>query len=132
MFFETVFVLIKDLSFKVILGNLFMALFYPLLMIDEGVKTNVLGNDILFKFISPLILKEVYSLNNVTIDINKERYLSEILLVNQLTKTYCSNLPTAFWHRHRHIIQSLCEKDSNGKHTKIELFLFVNMNGLTV
>ena len=53
-----------------------------------------------FKFISPLILKEVYSLNNVTIDINKERYLSEILLVNQLTKIDCSNLPTAFRHRH--------------------------------
>ena len=45
-------------------------------MTDEGVKTNVLGKDILLKFISPLILKEVYSLNNVTIDINKERYLS--------------------------------------------------------
>ena len=105
-----------------------MILFYSLLMTNEGVKTNMLGNDILFKFISPLILKEVYSLNNVTIDINKERYLSEILLVNQFTKTDCSNHPTAFRHRHRHIIQSSCEKDSNGKHTKIELFLLVKMN----
>ena len=47
--FETVFVLIKDLSSKIILGNPFMALLYPLLTTAEGIKTNVLGKDILFK-----------------------------------------------------------------------------------
>ena len=45
------FVLIKDLSSKIILGNPFMALLYPFLTTDEGIKTNVLGKDILFKFI---------------------------------------------------------------------------------
>ena len=57
--FETVFVLIKNLSSKVILRNPFMALLYPFLMTDEGIKTNVLGKDILFKFISPLMSKEI-------------------------------------------------------------------------
>ena len=52
-----------------------MTLLYPFLMIDEGIKTNVLRKNILFKFISPLIPKEIYSLNNVTIikEIDKER-----------------------------------------------------------
>ena len=73
--FETVFVLIKDLSTIIILGNPFMALLYPFLTTDEGIKTNVLGKDILFKFILPPIPKEIYSLNNISIirDIDKER-----------------------------------------------------------
>ena len=44
---KLLFVLIKDLSSKIILGNPFMALLYPFLTTDEGIKTNVLGKDIL-------------------------------------------------------------------------------------
>ena len=65
--FETVFVLIKDLSSKVILGNPFMALLYPFLTTDEWIKTNVLGKDILFRFILPPIPKEICLLNNTSI-----------------------------------------------------------------
>ena len=73
--FETVFILIKDLSSKIILGNPFMALLYPFLTTVEGIKTNVLGKDILFKFILPPIPKEIYSLDNISIikAIDKER-----------------------------------------------------------
>ena len=73
--FETDFILIKDLSSKIILGNPFMTLLYPFIMTEEGIKTNVLGKDILSKFILPLILKEIYSLNNISIikEIDKER-----------------------------------------------------------
>ena len=69
------FVLIKDLSSKIILGNPFMALLYHLLTTEEGIKTNVLGKDILFKFILPPIPKEIYSLNTIPIikEIDKER-----------------------------------------------------------
>ena len=48
--FETI---LKDLSSKVILRNPFMALLYPFLMTDEGIKINVL----VFRFNSPLIPK---------------------------------------------------------------------------
>ena len=73
--FETVFVLIKNISSKVILGNPFMTLLYPFLRTDEGIKTNVLGKDIFFRFILPPILKEICSLNNTSIikKIDKER-----------------------------------------------------------
>ena len=73
--FETVFVLIKDLSSKIILGNPFMTLLYPFLTTDEGIKTNVFGKDILFKFILPPISKVIHSLDNISIikEIDKER-----------------------------------------------------------
>ena len=79
----------KDLSSKVMLRNPFMALLYPLWMIDEEIKINIL----VFRFISTLIPKEIYSLNNVTIlkDNNKERicrkkgHLTKKSLDDQLT-----------------------------------------------
>ena len=49
-----------------------MVLLYPFLTTDEGIKTNVLGKDILFKFILPPIPKEIYSLNNTKKLIKKE------------------------------------------------------------
>ena len=45
IYFETAFALIKDLPSKIILGTPFMALLYPFLVTDEGIKTNVLGKD---------------------------------------------------------------------------------------
>ena len=80
--FENIF---KDLSSKVMLRNPFMALLYPLLMTDEGIKINIL----VFRFTSTLIPKEIYSLNNVTIlkDINKVRiYSTERSLSSLKTK----------------------------------------------
>ena len=52
-----------------------MALLYPFLTTEEGIKTNMLGKDILFKFILSPILKDIYSLNNISIikEIDKER-----------------------------------------------------------
>ena len=112
-----------------------MALLYPFLTTVEGIKTNVLGKDILFKFILPPIPKEIYSLDNISIikAIDKERIYrknrhllslkSEIIyerIADQLTNPIlnhkikvfrqqieieiCYNLPTAFWHRHKHIV----------------------------
>ena len=61
-----------------------MALLYPLLMTDEGIKINML----VFRFTSSLISKEIRSLNKVTIlkDINKERICR--------TKRHLSSLKT--------------------------------------
>ena len=142
--FETVFVLIKDLSSKIILGNPFMTLLYLFLTTVEGIKINVLVKDILFKLILPPILKEICSLDNISIikEIDKERIYrknrhllslkSEIIyeriadqltdpILNQKIEVFrqqieieiCSNLPTAFWRRRRHIVQLPYEKDFN-------------------
>ena len=52
-----------------------MSLLYLFLTTDKGIKTNVLGKYLLFKFILPPILKEFYSLDNTSIikEIDKER-----------------------------------------------------------
>ena len=75
-----------------------MALLYPFLVTDEGIKTNVLGKDIFFRFIVPPVLKEKHSSKEVTIltDINErgiyrtETSLSslktQILLIDQMTE----------------------------------------------
>ena len=119
------FEVIKDLSSKVVLRNSFMTY--------EGIKTNVP-----FNFILSLIPKEIDSLNNVAIlkDTNKERIyrtersLTEILLDDQLTLNdkkkfkqhkeieICSYSPIAFLRRHRHIVQTPCERESSGKDMK--------------
>ena len=81
-----------------------MALLYPFLTTDEGIQTNVLGKDILFKFILPPILKEICLLNNTSIikeidkeriDRKKKRHLSSLkkeiiyeIIANQLADPY--------------------------------------------
>ena len=119
-----------------------MTLLYPFLTIEEGIKTNVLGKDILFKFILRPIPKDIYSLNTIVKEIDKDRidrknrHLESLkskiiykrivdqltdpilnnkikLLRQQIETEICSNLPIAFWHRHRHIVQLPYEKDFN-------------------
>ena len=46
----------------------------------------------------------------------------------QIEIEICSNLPTAFWHRHQHIVQSSCEKDSNRKDTKERTMLTISFS----
>ena len=65
IYFETAFVLIKDFPSKIILGTPFMTLIYPFLVTNEGIKTNILEKDIFFKFIVPLVLKEIHSSKKV-------------------------------------------------------------------
>ena len=140
--FETVFGLIKNLSSKIIFRNPSITLIYPLLMTDEGIKINVL----VFTFTSPLIPKGIRSLNKVTIlkNINKERsyrtkgHLTERHFDDQLTDNgitkftqdieICSYPPTAFLHRHRHIVQTPCEKEFSGKHVKDRTMLTISFS----
>ena len=152
--FETIF---KDLSSEVILRNPFMTLLYPFFMIDGGIKINVL----VLRFTSPLISKEIRSLNKVTIlkDINKERICrterhllslkTEKSLVNQLIDNVINKFkldikieiysysPTAFLHRHQHIVQTPCEKEFSGKNIQDGIMLTISFsqyewtNGLT-
>ena len=116
-----------------------MSLLYPFLVTGEGIKTNVLGKNIFFRFILLPVLKENHSSKKVTIlkDINErriyrtERGLSflkiEILLDDQLTENdktkfkqdieieICSYSPITFLHKHRFIVQTPCEEEFGGK-----------------
>ena len=52
-----------------------MTLLYPFLTTVKGIKINMLGKDIHFKFILPPISKVLHSLDNISIikEIDKER-----------------------------------------------------------
>ena len=109
-----------------------MALLYPILMTNEGIKINML----IFRFTSSLIPKEICSLNKVTIlkDIKKERirrtkgHLTEKSLDDQFTDNVRKKFkqdtemeiysPIAFLHRHWHIVQTPCEKEFGKKGIK--------------
>ena len=136
IYFETVFALIKDLPSKIILGTPFMALLYPFLVTDKGIKTNVLGKYIFFRFIIPLVLKEKHSSKKVTIgtDVNKGRicrgHLTENSLDGHLTDDdkkkvqqdketeICPYSPIAFLRKYQHKIQSIRAKELSRKGIK--------------
>ena len=121
-----------------------MALLYPLLTTDEGIKINAL----IFRFTSTLISKEIHSLNTVTVlkDINKERisrtkgYLTKKSLDGQWTDNdiekfkkdietkICSYSPIAFLHRHQHIVQTPCEKEFGGKEIKDGIMITISFS----
>ena len=121
-----------------------MALLYPILMTDEGIKINAL----IFRFTSTLISKEIHSLNTVTVlkDINKERisrtkgYLTKKSLDGQWTDNdiekfkkdieteICSYSPIVFLHRHRHIVQTPCEKEFGGKEIKDGIMITISFS----
>ena len=118
-----------------------MDLLYPFLETGEGIKTNV--TNVLFNFILPLIPKEIYSLNNVTI-YRTERSLSslktEISLDDQLIDNdkkkfkqdieteICSYSPITFLHRHRHIVQTPYEKEISRKGIKDGNMIAISFN----
>ena len=119
-----------------------MALLYPILMTNEGIKINML----IFRFTSSLIPKEICSLNKVTIlkDIKKERirrtkgHLTEKSLDDQFTdnvrKKFKQDIeteiysPTAFLHRHWHIVQTPCVKEFSGKNIKDGTMLTISFS----
>jgi hypothetical protein len=64
---KTTFVLVKDITSKIILGNPFIALLYPFTTTAKGISTEILGQKVLFEFIMPPIAKDVNLLKNLSI-----------------------------------------------------------------
>ena len=65
--FRTPFFLTDKLSSKVILGNPFLALFYPFSMTDNGIYTQIFETEIFFKFILPPVPKDIHLLKEISI-----------------------------------------------------------------
>lgn len=122
-------------SDKVILGNPFLYLLYPISSIDEtGITTVKMGIEVKFTFASRLDI-ELDRLNLVaakTRHLNSQKHelkykriakqLSDKLLQskivafnNKLVDTICSDLPNAFWHRKKRIVALPYIKDFSEK-----------------
>ena len=65
--FKTTFVLVKNMTDKVILGNPFMCLLYPFITDNEGITTHPFGQPVKFKFLRSLEPREISSLQEVSV-----------------------------------------------------------------
>ncbi|KAL4613896.1 hypothetical protein ACB092_07G015000, partial [Castanea dentata] len=127
------FVLIKNMTDKVILGLLFINSLYPFLIEDDGITTDPFGQKIKFKFcdkhetpdIVNLIHAKVKHLNSLQQEVRYKKIveqLSDKLLQSKivnfqkiLISDVCSEIPNAFWHRKKHIVNLPYAKDFNEK-----------------
>lgn len=142
--FKTQFILVKNLSQEVILGTPFFTQIYPFKVTELGITTKIVGEKIIFEFLSPMKTKEILALQNSTIEksINLidrkqkhilylqqeikyqqiEQQLHDPQIINKIKKLetellaqVCSELPNAFWERKKHIVEIPYEKDFNEK-----------------
>ena len=60
--FKTTFVLVKNMTNRVILGNIFMCLLYPFITDSEGITTHPFGQPVKFKFLRSPEPREISSL----------------------------------------------------------------------
>ena len=60
--FKTTFVLVKNMTDRVILGNLFMCLLYPFITDSEGITTHPFGQPVKFKFLRSPEPRDINSL----------------------------------------------------------------------
>ncbi|XP_043812190.1 uncharacterized protein LOC110608268 isoform X1 [Manihot esculenta] len=127
--FKTSFMLIKNLNTQIILGNPFLQMLYPFKVTQLGLETNVLGQDIIFQFITPINYHDINIFQQTNISkinnlknqikflksdlhsIKIEEQLEKPIIQQQLKeiqekfeKDLCSELPTAFWDRKQHIV----------------------------
>jgi hypothetical protein len=131
--FKTSFVLVKNLTDNVILGVPFICLLYPFTTNSEGITTKPLGQQVTFKFLTKPEQRELkqlkeysvsQSINIISQKTKQLKFLKEEIrykrIEEQLTdkfltrkieifkskleKEVCSNFPSAFWHRKKHIV----------------------------
>ena len=143
-YFKTTFVLIKNMTDRVILGNPFMCLLYLFITDSEGTTTHPFGQPVKFKFLMSPKPREISSLQEVSVsktlnlisaktqhleylndDVKHKKVEEQLACKNiqeeikkfeeKLKQKICSDLPIAFWHRKRHQVALLYVKDFNEK-----------------
>ena len=126
--FKTIFVLVKNMTDMVILGNPFMCLLYPFTTDSERITTHPFGKPVKFKFLRRPEPREISTLQDISVSqtlnlirakTQRLEYLKDDLrytrveeqlacksiqdeirkFEEKLKQEVCSDLPTAFWHR---------------------------------
>ena len=82
--FKTTFVLVKNMTDRIILGNPFMCLLYPFITDSEGITTHPFGQPVKFKFLRNPEPKEIESLQKVSVSKN-------LNLINAKTPSFGPN-----------------------------------------
>ncbi|KAL4202081.1 hypothetical protein AMTRI_Chr02g219240 [Amborella trichopoda] len=122
---ELPFIMVKGLNQAVILGTPFISMLYPIVIDHTGLESTIEGIKVKFELIDKPRIKEI---NNVKQNIQNEKNflyqlkaeikyktIEEHLLLpeiktkiedikHEIEKEICSELPTAFWNRQKHIV----------------------------
>jgi hypothetical protein len=130
--FHIPFVLVKNMTDKVILGIPFIFMLYPFMAEEDGVSTVKMGVPVKFHFVSRLdinvnqlnlnlifaktkhlnFLKQEVKYKKIAEQVSDKLLQSKISAFNnKIVDTICSELPNAFWHRKKHIVSLPYVKD---------------------
>jgi hypothetical protein len=138
--FKTTFVLVKNMTGKVMLGLPFITLLYPFTIDHNGLITYPMDENVKFKFLAKPELSQLdaYKSNSISKSINliksktqQVEFLQEEIKVkrieeqlsrkilqqkiqffeNRIKSEVCSDLPTAFWHRKKYTVSLPYVKD---------------------
>jgi hypothetical protein len=107
--FKTTFILVKNITSKIILENPFLTLLDPFIKTEENISTEIMGKKILFKFILPLMTKDINMWKNISI-------FQEINVISKQIKN-----------RENHVVQLPYESNFNEK-TILTKAKFIQMN----
>ena len=78
IYIQTSFVLVKNITNKIILGNSFIALLYPIREISKtGLTTEILDQEITFSFVMPPMTRDINLLKEIS-------FLKEINLISKI------------------------------------------------
>ena len=143
-------VLVKNMTDKVILGLPFINALYPFLVEHDGITTNPFRQKVKFKFASKseivvdalnLIHAKIKDLNFLQQEVRYKKIVEQIAdkllqskidnFLKMLIGDVCSDVPNAFWHRKKHIVDLPYVKDFNEKNIPIKARP-IQMNAETV
>ena len=120
---------------KVILGLPFINSLYPFLSEHDGITTDPFGQKVMFKFASKFEIDTNDSLNLINAKTKHFKFLKQEVRYKRIAKQLsnkllqskidnflqilindvCFDIPNAFWHRKRHIVNLAYVKDFNEK-----------------
>lgn len=132
------FIMVKNLSAELILGNPFLHMLYPIQHIDKhGITSIVEGHTLTFDFIAPpryheinLLQKKVKRKEKFLLSLSQELGYKKIdeqlqnpnlqdkisTLQKEIETAICADIPNAFWDRKKHMVELPYEPDFKESH----------------
>ena len=134
VYFKIISILVKNMTDKVILGMPFINALYHFLVEHDEITTDPFGQKGKFKFASKFEIDTDDALNLIHAKTKHPNFLQQEIRYNFqkiLIDDVCFDVPNAFWHRQKHIVDLHYVKDFDEKNIPTKACL-VQMNAETV
>jgi hypothetical protein len=104
--FKTKIILIKDITSRIILRNLFLALFDTFIKTEKRISTEIMRKKILFRFISKQIMFLKLKHKRIKEQLNDPLLQQRIKsFQRKIESEICANIPKAFGYNKNHVVQ---------------------------